>query len=203
MTTLRDMLASEQTTIAEIGAWLDAAAPDARLAAVFELGRNGQSELYRRAESGAPVTLEHFVPPQVASLAAVHHRGKNSLPLPGKLRLFEKRFCRPATSGERLFGYNHSPLKGLVGPGYFVAESARAKPAWSARGAVVFDYFQVPDVAVPADWPRVVDNSRGLGRLVYGGLRDFMRRVSAHVSIGADYKGETAIGQYFVLVRQD
>ena len=203
MKTLIDMLASEQTTIAEIGAWLDAASPDARVAAVFELDRKGQRQLYRRAARGAAITLEHFVPHHVASVTAVHHRGKNSLPLPRKHRFFEKRFSRPAAGGQRLFGYNESPSKGLVGPGYFVAEPTSAQPAWSERGPVVVDYFQVPDAAVPAGWPQVIPNSQGLQRFVYKGTRDFMRRVAAHVSIGAAYKGEKALDHYFVLVRQD
>ena len=57
-----------------------------------------------------------------------------------------------------------------------------AEPAWSARGAVVVDYFQVPDAEVAEGWPPVVDNHWRLQRFVYEATRDFMRRVSAHVS---------------------
>ena len=59
------------------------------------------------------------------------------------------------------------------------------------------------DGAVPSDWPKVVPNTQGLQRFIYHGTRDFMRRVSQHVSIGAAYKGEKKLDHYFVLVRQD
>jgi hypothetical protein len=203
MTTLRDMLASDGTGIAEIGAWLDGVTAPARLDAAFALDRGAQRELFKRARTGAPLTLEHFVPPEVAALRPVHHRGKNTLPLPRKHRFFEKRFCRPQDDSQRLFGYNHAPSKGLVGPGYFVAHSTADQPAWTERGAIVVDYFQAPDGPVPAEWPKVVPNSHGLQRFVYAGTRDFMRRISAHVSIGAAYKGEKPLDHYFVLVRQD
>jgi hypothetical protein len=203
MTSLRDMLESEQTTIGEIAAWLDAAAPEQRLEAAFSLDRRAQRELYRRAQSGAAIALEHFVPPELPALRPVHHRGKNTLPLPRKHRFFEKRFCRPQDRSERLFGYNNAPSGKLVGPGYFVAVPTRGQPAWTERGPVVVDYFQVPDGPVPSEWPKVVPNSKGLQRFVYHGTRDFMRRVSAHVSIGAAHKGEKALDHYFVLVRQD
>jgi hypothetical protein len=203
MTTLRDMLASDGTGIAEIGAWLDGVTAPARLDAAFALDRRAQRELFKRARTGAPLTLEHFVPPETAALRPVHHRGKNTLPLPRKHRFFEKRFCRPQDGSQRLFGYNHAPSKGLVGPGYFVAHSTADQPAWAERGAIVVDYFQVPDGPVPAEWPKVVPNSHGLQRFVYAGTRDFMRRISAHVSIGAAYKGEKPLDHYFVLVRQD
>lgn len=203
MTTLQDMLASAGAGSDEIAAWLDAAGTEQRLEAVFALDRRGQRELYRRARSGAPVTLEHFVPRELPALQAVHHRGKNTLPLPRKHRFFEKRFCRPQDGSPRLFGYNHSPSRNLVGPGYFVAVPTRGQPAWEERGAIVVDYFQVPDGPVASGWPPVVPNTKGLQRFVYNGTRDFMRRVSAHVSIGAAHKGEKSLDHYFVLVRQD
>lgn len=201
MTTLQDMLASERAGIDEIAAFLDAAAPDARLAAAFSLDRSGQRALFRRARTA--FTLEHFVPCELPALQPVHHRGKNTLPLPGKHKFFEKRFCRPQDGSERLFGYNHAPSRGLVGPGYFVARFTREQPAWVERGAIVVDYFLAPDGPVAPGWPEVVPNSQGLQRFVYKGTRDFMRRVSEHVSIGAAYKGDKALDHYFVLVRQD
>ena len=41
-----------------------------------------------------------------------------------------------------------------------------------------------------------------LSRFVYHHTRDFMRRVSRHVSIGAAYKDERPLDHYFVLCRQ-
>ena len=55
-------------------------------------------------------------------------------------------------------------------------------------------------------WPApaiIKPNSSGLQVLVYHKTRDYMRRVSSHVSIGAAYKGESdkEMGAYFVLCR--
>ena len=49
----------------------------------------------------------------------------------------------------------------------------------------------------------MVPNSKGLQFLVYHKTRDFMRRVSEHISIGAAYKKEKSLGQFFVLIRED
>ena len=75
-------------------------------------------------------------------------------------------------------------------------------PVFAERGSLVVDYHQVPDGKVPADWPKVVPNSVGLQMFVYKGTRDFMRRVSEGVTIGAAYKGEKALDHYFTLVRE-
>jgi len=88
------------------------------------------------------------------------------------------------------------------GPGYFVAVPTASNPEWRSRGAIVVDYFQVPDGAVASGWPRVVPNTKGLQRFVYDRTRDFMRRVSKHVTIGAAFKVEKALDHYFVLVRE-
>ena len=61
----------------------------------------------------------------------------------------------------------------------------------------------MPDGAVPDTWPRVIGNDRGLQRFVYHQTRDFMRRVSQHVSIGAAFKRERPLDHYFVLCRRD
>lgn len=101
-----------------------------------------------------------------------------------------------------MFGYNETPVLRLIGPGYFVAVATAGEPAWASRGAVVVDYFRVPDSPVPDGWPRVVPNSHGLQRLVYYHTRDFMRRLSRHVTIGAAYKVEQPLDHYFLLVRE-
>ena len=64
------------------------------------------------------------------------------------------------------------------------------------------DYFQIPDGPVPEGWPRVIPNTRGLQTFVYHRTRDFMRKVSKHVTIGAAYKVERPLDHYFVLCRQ-
>jgi hypothetical protein len=65
---------------------------------------------------------------------------------------------------------------------------------------ILIDYTRVPEVA-PEGWPAVKDNTRGGGKLVYGGMHDFCRRVSSTVIIGAATRQGKMIGAYFVLAR--
>jgi hypothetical protein len=188
--------------IEALGEALDAASPAQRREAVLALRRPEQRRLYRLAAEAKPLALEDFVPAERAPREAVRHFGRNTLPLPGSLRFFEKRFSRPESGPPRLFGYNETPVVRAVGPGYFVAVSTAADASWAQRGGVVVDYFRVPDAPVPEVWPRVVPNSHGLQILVYHRTRDFMRRLSRHVTIGAAYKVERALDHYFVLVRE-
>lgn len=196
---LQEMIASPQASIAEIGAWLDGLPHAERLEQAMSLGRADQARLFELADARA-ITLEHFVPAGVAPLKEVIHHGRNTLPL---FRRFQKRFCRPQDGSARAFGYNEGSTRALIGPGYFVTVPTAGNPAWEERGAVVVDYFQVPDGAVVDGWPRVVPNNRGLQVFVYNKTRDFMRRVSSHVSIGTAYRGEKAMGAWFVLCRED
>ena len=198
---LSTLLDAPAVPIQEIGGYLDGLGADARLTEVRELGRGRQRALYEKAAAAAPIDLAHFVG-DVPARTAVHHDGKNTLPLPGPWQRFQKRFCRPEGDAGRLFGYNHGPTEKTVGPGYFVAESTRGRPTWEARGQVVIDYFRIPDGAVADGWPTIVTNDWRLSRFVYFETRDFMRRVSAHVSIGAAYKRERPLDHYFVLCRR-
>jgi len=197
---LTDLINSD-AAIEQIAEVLDAMSHQDRLAAMNVLGRAEQRRLFAKASTS--MTLEHFVPSDLADRAPVIHHGKNTLPLPKKHRLFQKRFCRPDGDASRLFGYNESPSRGLIGPGYFVAHDTKSDASWAERGDIVVDYFLVPDGPVASGWPKVVPTSKGLQMFVYKGTRDFMRRVSAHVSIGAAYKGEKALDHYFVLTRED
>lgn len=197
---LADLLARPDADILEIGRYLDALDADARWLEVGKLTRAQQRMVYEKAASAPPIDLAHFA--GGAPLAEVIHDGLNTLPLPPPLRRFQKRFCRPAAGDAQRFGYNHGPTMKAIGPGYFVAEPTKGKPHWEARGPVVIDYFQVPDAEVPASWPKVVSNDRGVQQFVYKGTRDFMRRVSDHVSVGAAFKGEKPLDHYFVLCRR-
>ncbi len=200
---LTELLDAPSTRIADIAAWLDARSHDERVSATRELTRAQQRTLYTRASLAPAITLEHFVPKDRPDLTEVRHQGRNTLPVPASLRVFEKRFCRPGDGSQRLFGYNEGASREWIGPGYFVARPTKENPVWAARGDIVVDYFMVPDGPVAETWPPVVPNHQGLQWFVYNGTRDFMRRVSEHVSIGAAFKGERALGHYFVLVRED
>jgi hypothetical protein len=188
-------------SIATIARHLDGLSARDRWAQVGRLERDRQRTLYEKAAHAAPLDLAYFVG-DAAPRVEVIHDGVNTLPVPAPLRRFQKRFARPDDGSARLFGYNEGITRGPIGPGFFVAVPTAGRPAWQARGAVVVDYYQVPDGPVPSGWPRVVPNDWRLQRLVYFETRDFMRRVSAHVSIGAAFKRERPLDHYFVLCRQ-
>lgn len=199
---LTALLDSPGATLDAVSALLDGAADDAaRLQLLSKTTRKQQRRLYQLAERAPAVTLEDMVPAAVAPLTAIRHVGRNTLPLPGALRAFEKRFCRPSDGSARLFGYNEGATRPLIGPGYYVAYPTDADVAWQKRGPLVVDYFRVPDGAVVKGWPKVVPNSHGLQFFVFRGTRDFMRKVSSHVTVGAAYKGEKALDHYFTLCR--
>lgn len=201
MDDLARLIDDPHTGIDAIGAHLDGLDGAARWRAVGSLDRARQRLLYEKAAHAAPLGLADFAG-DAAPRTEVIHDGRNTLPLPTPLRRFQKRFCWPTAGRERLFGYNEGPTRAAIGPGYFVAIATAGRPHWTARGAVVIDYFQVPDAEVAPGWPRVVDNHHRLQRLVYAGTRDFMRRASRHVTVGAAFKGERPLDHYFVLCRQ-
>jgi len=194
-------LIQDDAAIDDIAAFLDGLDDATRQQQVLALNKPHQKKLFAKAADAAPLTLDFFVPDDVDDGVAVRHEGLNTLPLPKKHKRFAKVFCKSPTPKERLFGYNDAPSGWLIGPGYYVAVPTAGNADWEERGAIVVDYFKVPDAAVVEGWPKVVPNSRGLQLFVYHRTRDFMRRVSEHVSIGAAYKGETALNNYFVLVR--
>ena len=197
---LTRLIKSSTCTPDELAAYLDGLTHQQRLGQLRKLCRCAQARLWGRVATAPALDLSHFVPPELPDQQEVIHHGRNTLPL---FRTFEKRFCRPAGETDRLFGYNEGTTRALLGPGYFVTRPTAGNTAWEARGAVVVDYFQVPDAPVAPGWPAVVKNSQGGQRLVYHRTRDFMRRVSHHLSIGRAYKGELKLPSYFVLCRED
>lgn len=199
--TLAEIILDPDASVADVAAVLDDLPAASQWGLVSRLDRAQQRALYRKA-AGRPVGLDHFVG-DAAPLTEVVHDGLNTLPVPGALRRFQKRFCRPdGADGALLYGYNEGPTRRLLGPGYFVAVPTAGQADWAEHGGVAVDYFRVPSGPVAAGWPRIVPNSRGLQRYVYHQTRDFLRGVSAHVSIGAATKDGKPLDHYFVLCRQ-
>ncbi len=179
----------------ELARHLDPLEPLARLAQVRGLSGRAVGALFRRC-AAEPLSLEHLVPAGVAEGVEVRHCGINSMPL---FRCFEKRFLRaPAGAWPpgRLWGYNHQALGALTGPGYFVVD----EPADASE--LVIDYYEVPPNRPRADWPAVRGNEGFPSRLVYGFMRDGMRRVSAEVCVGRACRRGKQMNTYFALVRQ-
>lgn len=191
----RDRIRDPSAEISALGAWLDALDPEARLRESRDLDPVSQRRLWRLAR-GQLLDLAAFVPAGKAPLETVRHFGRNTLPV---FTTFEKRFCRPPKAEDQslLWGYNHGSAAPLVGPGYFVVRETGG----DSRGEVVIDYTRIPP-GKPTEWPALQVNERGLSRLVYAGMQDFMRRVSAHVTIGRAYKGGRETANCFVLCRE-
>jgi hypothetical protein len=189
------LLAERPVQPKSIGALLDGAPHEARIAAVRSLGRAEQRTLYAAVDGFRPVRLVDLVPRGVDGGATVRHFGRNTLPA---FTRFEKRFCRPRGADRdrpgELFGFNFQALEPLTGPGYFVAAED------PDRGEVWIDYRRVPQER-PEGWPPIRSNERGLARFVYGFMVDTLRGVSEHVTIGSAARHGRDLGSWFVLCR--
>ena len=175
---------------------LDNTSHGERLEVLRALTPSRQRNLYDAA-CGRKVTTEDLVAPSLKPLQQVIHEGQNTLPL---FRTFQKRFCLPTEefrpdNRRVLWGYNHQTFSGMTGPGYFVAYDD------TEAGEVVIDYRELPPEHPPS-WPPILDNSARLGRFVYAGMVDRLRRVSDHLTIGRAYK-DKPMNAYFALLRTD
>ncbi len=192
--------------MADIASLLDALDPTTREAESLTLSGREQAQLWDLAADGPVITLDHFVPASIAPNVAVRHPGRNTIPVARHFQLFAKVFARDETDARLCNGYNDSNAW-FITPGYFVAYETAGNAEWMRRGGVVVDYLRVPDGKVPAGWPKVVPNTVGLQRFVYFRTRDFMRRVSAHMSIGRAAeqraKGDRELDFWFTLCRRD
>ncbi len=180
--------------IDRLAAALDAMAEVDRVALVRTWDGKFQRRLWDACARGK-TTLADFVPPGTPPGVAIIHAGRNSLPV---FKTFEKHFCVAADRPDALYGYNEGATRALIGPGYYVARE------FPERGEVGVDYMQVPpeDSKLPAGWPSIKSNESGLQRFVYANMIDYMRKVSAHVTIGRAYKGGTVeLPHTFLLVR--
>lgn len=187
----------------ELATYLDQLSHSQRWKEVGELNRKQQSILYDLCAKSEPITLEHFVPSTYGDLVEVVHHGRNTLPLISKLKNFQKRFCRPLKGKDCLYGFNEGPTRWWIGPGYFVANLSEGRSEWMARGQVVVDYYKVPEKPLPYGWPKLIPNHKGAQVFVYNHMRDFMRKVSEHVSVGRAFKDGKEMNAWFVLCRED
>jgi hypothetical protein len=191
---LAQLLSPERPDPAEIARFLDDLSHADRLEAIRSLnGPKLQRKLWASAASAPAVTTADLVPPDYGALREVIYHGKNSLPL---FSVFQKRFCRPSAGkgDDVLWGYNHAQLAWLIGPGYFVVHREGETPA-------AIDYRQLPTEHPPA-WPEIAPNDRGVSRLVYMNMVDYLRRVSRDVLIGSAWKRGKPLDSYFVLCRE-
>jgi len=187
---LRALLSEPTPNPTRVAALLDGLDHAARVAALRGMRSSQLRALFDSVDGCAGFDLDYLVPAHFAPNRAVHHIGRNSLPV---FSAFEKRFYR-LNARKELGGANFQTLSAVTGPGYFVA---RADPA---RSEILIDYQQLPAEAPPG-WPPIRGNETGISRLVYGHMLDTLRRVSQHVSIGSASRDGKPLGAYFALCR--
>jgi hypothetical protein len=156
-----------------------------QMAAIFE------------ACAGRAISLDLLVPPGVGRNVEVIHDLRNTLPLFSNA---QKRFARLDGDVADMGGFNKQHGVARVSePGYFTVRAGEGEH----ENELVIDYTKVPK-SKPDAWPDIEANDGGfLNPIVWGGMVDYLRRVSEHVSIGQATKKGKAIGQYFALVRRD
>lgn len=182
-------LLSSQASSREIAAHLDGLSAAARLDEVLAITGSAVGRLYAAVADAPTVTLEEFVP--TSTKGTLIYEGRNSLVAFSR---FQKRFLR-LESGV-IVGYNHQSMSFVTGPGYFVVKAANGE---GPHGKELFFDYTVPPPEVPAGWPAFKPNDRGLSKLVYSDMIDFVRRVAKGVVVGKAYRKEVDQNAYFTL----
>lgn len=183
-------------SIPRIGEALDRMDAKSRLYTTLSATKEDMETLWELVKDQS-VDADHFVPSGTEPLKEVIHHGKNSLPA---FTHFQKRFCRADDDSGDVYGYNHGSTEWATGPGYFVAHPAQDEK--EPPSDYLIDYTRIPTKKAEG-WPEIRGNDGLIGGLVYGRMKDYMRKVSTHVSIGKAYKQGKEVGAYFMLCRQD
>ncbi len=182
--------------VKQVGAMLDGLDEAARLSTVRSLSGRAQANLFEAAKGVRTVRVDDLVPAGSAPFQEVPHYGINSLLM---FRTFAKVFCRPEAGASELWGYNRSGgfVETFVGPGYYVAYE-------SDDGEALVDYTRLPS-GKPADkpegWPAIIPNEARFGRFVYANMKDVLRGVSKHVTIGRAIRNGKVMDNWFALSR--
>jgi hypothetical protein len=200
-------LLASRASAKEIAGFLDGLAPSARLEQVLAVKGRDVGRLYHAVADAPPVTLEEIVPQ--GAKGTLIYEGRNSLPM---FTRFQKRFTRvegglgaergssaqspQASNATMIVGYNHQTMSVVTGPGYFVVKPATGEGKHATEP--YFDYTEAPPVE-PAGWPPFKPNDRGLSRLVYMDMKDYVRRVARGVIVGKAYKLDVDQKAYFSL----
>jgi hypothetical protein len=186
----------DERCISRISETLDRMDPRSRLWTVLSIKRRDLGVVWELFE-GQELDANQLVPQGTEPLHEVIHHGKNSLPL---FRDFQKRFVLADDGSGELWGYNHQLFGWATGPGYFVAHPPTG-PGDEPSHFVV-DYTRLPASQV-SGWPTLVPNSARLGRFVFRGMQDYLRRVSSHTSIGRAYRNGKPSDNWFILCRDE
>jgi hypothetical protein len=180
--------------LARVAAVLDGLGHEGRVHATRTWGKKRQVDLYEAAKGNA-IDLDFLVPAGVGKGVEVIHQGHNTLLLHNE---FQKRFVRLEGDEYEVAGYNFQSLSMFSGPGYFVVRPGEGEH----EGELAIDYTKLPKTK-PAGWPELAPNGGIIPGLVYGNMIDYLRKISAHVSIGRAWKHGKPIQAWFALVRKD
>ena len=182
-------LISSRASYREISSYLDGLSAAARSEEVLSITGSAVRRLYDAVVDAPTVTLEEFLPTSMKG--TLIYEGRNSLVA---FTRFQKRFQR-LESG-LVIGYNHQTMAFVTGPGYFAVKEANGE---GEHGKELFFDYTVPPPERPAGWPPFKANDRGLSKLVYADMIDFVRRVATGVEVGKAYRNGIAQNAYFTL----
>lgn len=174
---------------------LDGLGHEGRVHTTHTWGKAEMEKVFDAAKGYKPVDVDFFVPVS-EPLVEVQHDLHNTVPLPGTEG--QKRFARSTADANVLIGFNPQPMNAFSGPGYFTATKGEGDHA----GELVVDYTKIPTEKV-ASWPAIRDNGGFIPGIVYGGMTDYVRAISSHVSIGKAFKGGQSRDAFFTIVRRD
>jgi hypothetical protein len=174
---------------------LDGLGHDGRVHTIRTWTKHQKAAIFEAAKGVRPIDLDFLVPSGTAAFAEVIHDGHNTLPMFDR---FQKRFVKAAGDEAAVWGYNHQSMQAFSGPGYFAA----TKGDGEHEGELVLDYTRIPKDKPPS-WPEIRANDSGIAALVNGGMTDYLRGLSTHVSIGVAFKNGKPRNQWFALVRRD
>lgn len=174
---------------------LDGLGHEGRVHTVRHWTKHHKSALFDAAKGYRALDFDFLVPSSVGPLVEVIHDGHNTLPMFSR---FQKRFVKIEGEDFPIAGYNHQSMQAFTGPGYFGV----TKGDGDHEGELVIDYSKLPKQK-PASWPEIRANDSGIAAIVNGGMVDYLRGISNHVSIGVAYKDGKHRNQWFALVRQD
>ena len=188
--TILDLVKSDPIDVDALEKAFDDASHDERVAATRQFSGKLQKRLFEAVE-GRAVTARQLMPVDT-TLTEVIHEGTNTLPA---FRAFQKRFAKPTeTQNRETVGYNHNWYAFAAAAGYFIG--------YQEGDEFVIDYTQLP-TEKDAAWPKIGSNKFGLGIFIWTGMKDRLRRVSDHVTIGRAFRNDKPMNAYFVLVRCD
>ncbi len=178
-----------------IASVLDGLGHEGRCHTIRTWSKAQMEAIFEAAKGFHPIDLDFLVPSGVEPLVEIIHDGQNTLPMFSR---FQKRFVKTEGESFPITGYNHQSMQGFTGPGYFGVTQGEG----DHEGELVIDDRQIP-TKKPDAWPAIRDNEGGIAGIVNGGMVDYLRAISSHVSIGVAFKDGKPRHQWFAMVRRD